>query len=306
MTIPTYDKCMLPLLQFASDGFEHHVREATEALADYFNLTEQERNERMSNGQKNIFYDRLQWANTYLKKAGLLKSVSRGVFQITQDGYDALASNPTHIDREFLMHYPSFVEFSTPSSSEIESSSDTDVTDETSTPQETLQSSFQRIKSHLRQELLEQIMSCSPSFFEQLVVDLLLAMGYGRSLEGAGKIVGRSGDGGIDGIISEDKLGFDVIYVQAKRWEPDSTVGRPTVQAFAGSLLGQGVTKGVLITTSKFSREAEEYARNTQQLRIILIDGQQLAELMIDHDIGVSLQETYTIKKIDLDYFDLE
>ncbi len=306
MPVPTYDKFMLPLLRLAGDGKEHHIRDAIIRLADEFQLSEAERAEMLPSGKKSTVDDRVQWANTYLKKAGLLRSVKRGVFQITDEGRNVLVSNPSLIDRDYLMRFQSFVEFQTPVSSEhlprtIKSTKEG--TDQT--PQEQLQNSYQRLRDELAQELLEQIATCSPSFFERLVVDLLLAMGYGGAIEGAGRIVGRSGDGGIDGIISEDKLGFDVIYVQAKRWDTDSVVGRPTVQAFAGSLIGQGVTKGTLITTSRFSRDAVEFAETTKHLKIVLIDGQQLTQLLIEHNIGVSPVETFVLKKIDSDYFDL-
>ncbi len=303
MPVPTYDKFMLPLLRLAGDGQEHHIRDAIAHLADEFQLSEAERAEMLPSGKKYTVDDRIQWANTYLKKAGLLRSIKRGVFQITDEGRSVLASSPPMIDRDYLMRFPGFVKFQEPVSSERITKPAKARTDQT--PQELLQDSYQRLRDELAQELLEQIVICSPSFFEKLVVDLLLAMGYGGAVEGAGRIVGRSGDGGIDGIISEDKLGFDVIYVQAKKWDTDSVVGRPTVQAFAGSLVGQGVTKGTLITTSRFSKEAIEFAKDTKHLKIILIDGQQLTQLLIEHNIGVSPVETFVLKKIDSDYFDL-
>lgn len=303
MPVPTYDKFMLPLLRLAGDGQEHHIRDVIAHLADEFQLSEAERAEMLPSGKKYTVDDRIQWANTYLKKAGLLRSIKRGVFQITDEGRSVLASSPPMIDRDYLMRFPGFVKFQEPVSSERITKPAKARTDQT--PQELLQDSYQRLRDELAQELLEQIVICSPSFFEKLVVDLLLAMGYGGAVEGAGRIVGRSGDGGIDGIISEDKLGFDVIYVQAKKWDTDSVVGRPTVQAFAGSLVGQGVTKGTLITTSRFSKEAIEFAKDTKHLKIILIDGQQLTQLLIEHNIGVSPVETFVLKKIDSDYFDL-
>lgn len=307
MAVPTYDRCMLPLLQFADDGQEHHIREAIEALSHYFQLTDEDRNERLPSGKKLTFDDRVQWANTYLKKAGLLRSVRRGIFEITPLGLEVLAQNPAHIDRGYLMQFPDFVEFQTvPNHSNSHGISSTEVSKAEQTPQEILQQSYQDLREQLAHELLDQIMESSPSFFEKLVVDLLLAMGYGGSLGSAGRAVGRTGDGGVDGVINEDKLGFDVIYIQAKRWNFDNVVSRPTVQAFAGTLMGHGVTKGVLITTSRFSRDAIDYAQGIKQLKIILIDGQQLAELMIEHNIGVNPVETYVIKRLDSDYFDLD
>ncbi len=260
----------------------------------------------LPSGKNYTFDQRVQWANTYLKKAGLLQSVRRGVFKITDEGRRVLASNPPMIDRNYLMQFSSFVEFQTRvSSGHLSRIAKPAKVSADQTPQELLQDSYQRLRDELAQELLEQIVECSSNFFERLVVDLLLAMGYGGAIEGAGRIVGRSGDGGIDGIISEDKLGFDVIYVQAKKWDTDSVVGRPTVQAFAGSLIGQGVTKGILITTSRFSKEAIEYAEDTKHVKIVLIDGQKLTQLLIEHNIGVSPVETFVLKKIDSDYFDL-
>lgn len=307
MPIPTYDKCMLPLLQFAGDGQPHHIREAVDALAWEFQITEEELNERLPSGKKSTFNDRVQWANTYLKKAGLLHSVRRGIFEITPLGREVLAENLEYIDRNYLMRFPGFVEFQTVLNvNHSTSPSRSEVSKAEQTPQEILQQSYQDLREQLAHELLDQIMESPPSFFEKLVVDLLVAMGYGGSLENAGRAVGKTGDGGIDGIINEDKLGFDVIYIQAKRWDFDNVVSRPTVQAFAGTLMGQGVTKGVLITTSRFSREAIEYAHAIKQLKIILLDGQQLAELMIDHNIGVNPVETYVIKRLDSDYFELD
>jgi restriction system protein len=309
MAIPTYDKCMLPLLRFASDGQEHHVREAIEALANEFDLSEDDRNERLPSGRKYTFDDRVQWANTYLKKAGLLTSVRRGVFQITQAGLDVLADNPKHLSRDFLSRFPGFTEFVSiqPAKSKRETAlPDEDISEKTQTPREILERSYKAIRQALAVQLLEQIRTCEDSFFEHLVVDLLVAMGYGSSIEEAGKVVGKSGDGGIDGIISEDRLGFDAVYIQAKRWGENNTVGRPVVQGFAGSLLGHGVTKGVLVTTSRFSDEAIQYINNTKQPKIVLIDGKRLAELMIEHNIGVSPTQSYTIKEIDQDYFHRE
>lgn len=308
MTVPTYDKCMLPLLQFAGDGNEHRIRDAIDALGQYFGLDENDRTEKLPSGQQFVFDNRVQWANSYLKKAGLLESVRRGVFRITALGIQVLKSNPTVIDRDYLMQFPGFIEFQSAGSRNHQPASEQQAKqlETNQTPEEILQSSYQKLRRQLAQDLLDQILACSPQFFERLVVDLLLAMGYGNPVGNAGFVVGRSGDGGIDGIINEDKLGFDVIYIQAKRWDSDNIVSRPTVQAFAGSLMGQGVTKGVLITTSRFSREAIDFVQTIKQLKIILIDGLTLADLMIDHNIGVSPVETYVIKKVDIDFFETD
>ncbi len=307
MAVPTYDRCMLPLLQYSADGADHHIRDAIEVLASFFELTEEDRAERIPSGKKFRFDDRVQWANTYLKKAGLLQSAGRGTFRITKRGLAVLEADPPYIDADFLMQFPEFVEFRMPAVSEVPVGRRSAVeTESQQTPQEILQASYQALRSELAEELLDAVLTCSPNFFEALVLDVLLALGYGGAIEGAGEVIGRTGDGGIDGVIKEDKLGFDVIYIQAKRWDQGSTVGRPSVQAFAGSLIGQGATKGVFITTSTFSKDAIAYVNKIQQPKIILIDGPQLAKLMIDNDIGVTQVETYTIKKVDSDYFQLE
>ncbi len=302
MPIPTYDKVMPPLLQFAGDGQEHSVSEAVEILGEFFHLTEQERSELVPNGTKSRFYDRVTWAKTYLKKAGLIAATGRGLFRITPRGEQVLDENPTHIDRTYLKQFPEFLEFITPSEER-----DPDFyLDHIETPRMIMYATYQNMLIDLAEDLLDYVLSSSPTFFERLVIDLLLAMGYGSSLEAAGKHLGKSGDGGLDGYIQEDKLGLDTIYVQAKRYSRENSVGRPAVQGFVGSLMGAGANKGVFITTSRFSREAVEYARSMQNLKIILIDGQQLTQLMIEHDVGVSVEKTYIIKRIDSDYFDID
>ncbi len=302
MAIPTFDKLMLPLLQFAGDGEEHHIRDAADELAVRLQLSDEERNELF--GKQLKFNYRLQWAKTYIKKAGLLDSTGRGWFQITQRGVDVLQSNPETITKKFLMRFPEFAEFATPKSkTEEEVPSQVDELETEQTPKELIHIIHQSLRSDLAEELIEYVLSASPSFFEQLVVDLLLAMGYGGSLEDAGEAIGRSGDGGLDGYIQEDKLGLDIIYIQAKRWAKDHSVGAPALREFAGSLLGQGAAKGVFITTSYFSRHAIEYAESMQDRKIVLIDGQQLTSLMIEHNVGVSVEKTYIIKKVDENYF---
>lgn len=298
---------MLPLLQFAAEGTVHHIRDAIEALAQYFNLSDADRSQRLPSGNKFTFDDRVQWANTYLKKAVLLESAGRGLFRITPRGLEILNRQPSHIDKEFLLQFPEFALFqSRPQMAYSQTDAMLPERESEKTPQEILQESYQALKDQLAQDLLDTIMSCPPSFFERLVLDLLLALGYGGAIEGAGEVVGRPSDNGIDAVIKEDKLGFDAIYIQAKRWDESNTVSRPTVQSFAGSLIGQGAAKGVFITTSSFSKEAINYANKIAQPKIILIDGQQLAKLMIDNNIGVSPLETFTLKKIDSDYFQVE
>ncbi len=293
---------MLPLLRFAGDGEEHSLRETVDALADHFGLTPNERKELLPSGQQEVFNNRVGWARTYLSKAGLLQKTRRSHYAISERGREVLASNPDRIDVKFLRQFEEFREFqalkgtrSSSSGAGVESSADTDTT-----PEESLESAYGRLRDALANELLQQVKAASPSLFERLVVELLLKMGYGGSRQDAGRAIGRSGDEGIDGIIKEDRLGLDIIYIQAKRWE--ASVGRPEVQKFAGALQGQRAKKGIMITTSSFSSEAREYVSKIDN-KIVLIDGAQLADLMIDYNLGVSPTAIYEVKKVDTDYF---
>ncbi|MDB9449875.1 restriction endonuclease [Dolichospermum circinale] len=300
MTIPDFQAIMLPLLQYASDGKEHSLRDAITYLADVFNLSDDERKELLSSGQQAVFDNRVGWARTYLKKAGLFISPKRGFFQITDRGKEILSQNPSEINLKFLNQFPEFIEFKTTKKDNDKSEPEIIETSET-TPQESIEFGYQKIRKELELELLNRVKSCSPDFFERLVVDLLVKMGYGGSRRDAGRAIGKSGDGGIDGIIKEDKLGLDIVYVQAKRWD-NTVVGRPEIQKFVGALHGQRARKGVFITTSRFSQEAREYVSIIDS-KIVLIDGEELAQLMIDHHVGVSTVSIYEIKKIDSDYF---
>jgi restriction system protein len=299
MAIPDYQTLMFPLLKFAGDGKEHSIREAIDALAGLFNLTQQERNQVLPSGRQPVLDNRTGWARTYMKKAGLLISPRRGFFQITQRGKDVLASNPPKIDVQYLTQFQDFVDFRTLKKSKTEES---DFSSEvlTKTPEESLENAYLNLRQDLANDLLQQIKSCSPNYFEKIVVQLLVSMGYGGSLKDAGKAVGKAGDEGIDGIIKEDRLGLDIIYIQAKRW--GNTVGRPEIQKFAGALQGQRAKKGIFITTSDFTKEAQDYSLSIEN-KIILIDGELLAELMIDHNIGVTVLGNYEIKRIDTDFF---
>jgi restriction system protein len=300
MAIPDYQSIMLPLLKYASDGQKHSLREAIETLALQFNLTEDERKELLPSGQQPIFDNRLGWARTYLKKAGLLESPKRGFFQITAQGIDVLSQAPEEINVQFLNQFPEFINFTNAKKQNDNSEFAIEVNPDT-TPQDSIESGYQKIRKELELELLNTVKTISADFFETLVVDLLVKMGYGGSRRDAGKAIGKSGDGGIDGIIKEDKLGLDIVYIQAKRWDT-TVVGRPEIQKFVGALHGQRARKGVFITTSKFSQEAREYVSIIDS-KIVLIDGQELAQLMIDNNIGVSTVSIYEIKKIDSDYF---
>ncbi len=300
MAIPDYQTIMLPLLRFAEDKQEHTLREATDILSVQFNLSQEEREQLLASGRKPIFYDRVGWAKTYLGQAKLLESPKRRLFRITKRGTDLLKQNPQTVNDKTLQQFPEFKEFVSRKNKKSEKIVIQSNEEILNTPEESLETAYQTIRNTLATEILDKVKSCSPAFFERLVVELLVAMGYGGTLQDAGKAVGKSGDGGIDGIIKEDRLGLDVIYLQAKRWE--GNVSRPEIQKFAGALLGNQARKGVFITTSDFTKEAKDYVK-TISSNIILIDGEELAELMIDYNVGVSVATTYEIKKIDSDYF---
>lgn len=301
MPIPNYESIMLPLLKFISDKQEHSMREAIDHLADFFKLDEQEKKQLLPSGQQSTFDNRVGWARTYLKKAGLLESPRRSFIKITDLGLDALSKNPQKIDIKFLEQFPKFIEFRNFHKDRGEEEQNEERLEKT--PQELLEYAYQGINNELAQELLERIKQASPRFFERLVVDLLLKMGYGGSLKDAGQTIGQSGDGGIDGIIKEDKLGLDVIYIQAKRW--DGVVGAGEVRNFVGSLAGQHANKGVFITTSSFTKDALEYVKTIAH-KVILINGEMLTQLMIEYNVGVSKLTSYEIKRIDSDYFEEE
>jgi restriction system protein len=300
MAIPGYQVFLLPLLEALADGGEHHIRDLTEKLTERFHLSDEERSQLLPSGQQTVVANRVAWVRTYLKKAGLLESPSRGRMRITRAGRDVVGRKLERIDRHFLERYPSFVEFI---EQQAEPNQVKPEPDSIGTPEESLETAYATLRRALADELLDRLKRCSPQFFERLVVEVLVAMGYGGSLSEAGHSIGRTGDGGIDGIIKEDRLGLDVVCIQAKRWE--NTVGRPVVQSFAGSMEGFRARKGVLITTARFSKDAYDYVKHIER-KIILIDGPMLAELMIDHDVGVTHARSYVVKKIDLDYFSEE
>jgi len=299
MVIPDYQSIMLPLLRFSTDGNEHSMREAIEGLSEQFGLTDAEKNELLPSGQQPRFDNRVAWARSYMNKAALLESTRRGHFRITERGREVLSKNPPEINVKFLEQFPEFVEFRA-KHREREVTTESIGTETLQTPGELLETAYQKLREDLSAELLKIVTECSPSFFERLVIDVLVKMGYGGSRKEAGKAIGRTGDEGIDGIINEDRLGLDVIYIQAKRWQ--ATIGRPEIQKFAGALQGHRAKKGVFITTSDFSRDAEDYVAKIDS-KIVLIDGEQLSQLMIDHNVGVTPVTSYETKKIDSDYF---
>lgn len=293
---------MLPILKTIADGAEWQMKDVTKAVENHFQLSEAQSAEMLPSGYARVTVNRVGWAKSYMKEAGLIESVRRGYIRITQVGKEVLARNPERIDMKFLERYPSFVEFRNRSLKEDpgESMQDAGIQDNI-TPDEQIEKAHGALKSALAAELLEQILEMSDQFFEKLVVELLVAMGYGGSIADAGKSVGRTGDGGIDGVIKEDKLGLDVIVIQAKRWT-SATVGRPEIQAFVGSMEAFRANKGVFITTSCFSSPAYDYAKQIQR-KISLIDGKMLAELMIEYGVGVTRYRLIELKRIDSDYF---
>lgn len=299
MAIPDFQSIMLPLLQFSGDGKEHSISETVDALADHFKLTEEERKTLLPSGVQEQFRNRVAWAKSHLKMAGLLEFPKRGIFKITDLGRNVLQKKPPAINLKFLNQFPDYAAFRNINRQKSDSLNDS-ATEQTETPEEQLESAYEKIRSSLAAEILQILKSCSPSFFEWIVVDVIVKMGYGGSRLDAGKAIGKSGDGGIDGIIKEDKLGLDTIYIQAKRWE--NTIGRPEIQKFVGALTGQRAKKGLFITTANFTKEAQDYVSRID-MKIVLIDGETLAQLMIGNNVGVSTIAVYEMKKVDSDYF---
>jgi len=302
MSIPDFQSIMLPLMEVASDKNIHIFRDVINKLIQKYNLSDEEKNELLPSGKQPIFENRTGWAKTHLKKAGLLIYPKRGCIQITERGLSFLNNKPDRIDVKSLKQFDEYNEFI--KITNVDKDNDDTINEiETHTPEELMEKAFQNIKRTLADEILEKIRNVSPSFFEKLVVDLIVKMGYGGSAKDAGKAIGKTNDEGIDGTIKEDKLGLDVIYIQAKRWKDGNVVGRPELQKFVGALAGQGAKKGIFITASSFTKEALEYTPKNET-KIILIDGIQLSELLIEYNIGVSNQQIYEIKKMDNDYFE--
>lgn len=300
MPIPDFQTIMLPLLRRVGDGQEHSVQELVSELAREFTLTEEEQNILLPSGKQTVFYNRVGWARTYLAKAGLLEMSRRSYYRITERGRQVLAGNPSRIDMKFLEQFPEYVEFREREGGRRRPSREKVFDQEEKTPEEVLEDAYQEIRDGLAQELLGLVKQSTPAFFERLVVELLVKMGYGGSRRDAARAVGQVGDEGIDGIIDEDRLGLDTIYIQAKKW--DNVVGRPEIQKFVGALMGKRAKKGIFITTASFSTEATNYVSSIDA-KIVLIDGKRLAELMIDYDVGVTTVTTYQLKRVDSDYF---
>lgn len=300
MAVPDFQSFFKPLLDLAADGIEHSIKEARGWIAENMQLSEEDLAERLPSGTQSTFDNRVAWAKSYFVQAKVLESTKRAHFRITDRGRDLHKQGHERIDIRILNKYPEFLEFHAPQKTDKIETQSTEVEEQSSTPEEVLQKAYLSIRNELAAELLQKVKSNTPSFFEDLVVDLMVVMGYGGSRADAGESLGRSGDEGIDGIIKEDRLGLDVIYLQAKRWE--GTVGRPELQKFVGALHGKRAKKGVFITTSTFAKGAIEYVR-TIDPKVILIDGKKLAQYMIDFNLGTTTSTIYEIKKIDTDYF---
>ena len=301
MAVPQYDKLMPSIIQCLGDEQTHTLKELKEYCAKVFQLTESEQNETLSCGQNRLL-NRVGWAKAYLKKAGLIESPQKAHFRLTDEGRKAFCSGAECVTLEYLKQYDSFNDFlgkNYPASIPSEPASISTA----KSPQEQIDTALAELNDELADDLMTEIMKISPYEFEKLVVKLLIAMGYGKMEENADAVTPKAGDEGIDGIVSADKFGFDAIYIQAKQWKTDSVIGRPEIQKFLGALAGQGASKGIFITTAQFSKEAVAYAAKQLQCKIVLVDGKQLAKLMIDFNLGVSPVATYTIKRIDSDFF---
>lgn len=300
MSIPDFQSVMRPVLEAVRDGVAIPLSVLRESIADIFQLTEEERKERLPSGHQTVINNRVGWARTYLNKAGLLTIPSKGMVQITARGREALANGPERITVAWLKQFPEFADFHTAKPQSVDVLGVVEVEAAETTPDEQLAEAHQALVQSLADELLAQVRAATPGFFEQLVVDLMLAMGYGGSRKEAGKATQATNDDGIDGIIKEDKLGLDVIYLQAKRWT--NTVHRPEIDKFIGALTRQRARKGVFITTSEFSAGAREAALGLD-IKVVLIDGVELARLMVENNLGVSVKQVYEVKQLDSDYF---
>jgi restriction system protein len=304
MAMPTFQDIMLPILRLAMDGNNLTVKDSVDHVEELFSLSDEEKQERVPSGKQRTIYNRVTWAITHIRKAGLIEPYGkRGNYKITADGKELLSESPKDINVKLLRDYTSYREFIKTESQVTKAILPTAFEDADKTPEEIMGALSEQINLQLAKDLHDEILNNTPGFFENLVVDLLLKMGYG-GLEGSGEVTKKTGDGGIDGIIKQDELGLDTIYIQAKKWHKDSKISRPDIQKFAGALLGEGATKGVFITTAYFSNSAIDFAKSVPNTKIILIDGLTLAKLMIKHDLGVSTSNTISIKKIDSDYFE--
>ncbi len=306
MSVPDYQSLMLPLLESAKDAGEVKTSECVDKIAKMLRLSEEDVGELLPSGKQTLLSNRVFWAKTYMAKAKLIESTKRGYFKITDRGYTTLNKNPQGINNRILSQFPEFVQWTEKSSSNSNQNVKADgasLEESPITPEEQIEKVHLSIVKQLENDILEYVAAVTPSQFERIIVDLLISMGYGGGRSEMGRALGRSNDGGVDGVIKEDELGLDVVYIQAKRYDPSNSIGRPALQGFAGSLEGFNATKGVFVTTSSFAASAYEYVQKIHK-RIILIDGKELAKLMIRHNVGVRPKEVYEVKKIDEDYFD--
>ena len=301
MAVPRYDEFMPSIIKCLGDGNVHSLKELTEYCAGAFNLDEKDRAEILSSGQNKLL-NRVGWAKVYLKKAGLIDSPKRANFCLSEEGKKAYSQGADCVTLDYLYQVESFREFQGKPPHKDVSGTESEQISSSESPQERIESALTELNGDLADELMNEVMKISPYEFERLVVKLLIKMGYGSMSDNVDAVTVKSGDEGIDGIVSADKFGFDSIYIQAKQWQPDSVVGRPVIQAFLGALAGQGASKGIFITTSQFSKDAVTFASKQLHSKIVL-NGKQLAKLMIDYDLGVSTVATYKVKRIDSDFF---
>ena len=301
MAVPDFQAVMLPFLETLQDGKERTMRELTEQLALQFKLTEEERKEHLPSGPQSLFYNRVAWAKSHLKNAGLIDNPIRGKVSLSEEGRKVLSTKPSTINCKFLKQFPSYLKFIGHSTGNDAGDQAETVIESTQTPLELMDASFNTLQKTTADELLARLQACSPAFFERVVVRLLRAMGYG-GVTGDASVTGKSGDGGIDGIIKEDKLGLDVVCIQAKRW--DGSVGRPVIQGFVGSMDYVRAKKGVILTTSQFTKDALSFVDRIEGKKVVLIDGSTLANLMIEHNVGVNPTKLYELKEVSNDFFD--
>ena len=303
--IPRFPEMFKPMLEFLKDGKVHSMVEVKEYIANYFNLSEKEKNEMLPGGSETRLNNRVYWARTYIAKAGLVEIPERGKAKITERGLKVLEENPSVIDVKFLFKFPEFKQFQAKSKEKETGGTPQGSREETEkSPEEIIEEKITEINEAVKGELLDKILKLAPQFFERLVLDLIVKMGYGGSFEEASKLLGKVGDEGVDGVIKEDLLGLDNVYLQAKRWSKDTVIGRPEIQKFVGALHGKGAKKGIFITTAKFSSDAFDYAESIKDMKIILIDGDKLLDYMLKYNVGVETKRTIEIKKIDEGYFE--
>lgn len=303
MAVPKFYEFFRSFLLAVDDGKVHKSKDVQKSIAADMSLSEEDMAEQLPSQRQATYVNRINWARTYLDRAGLINTPTRGHYQITDEGLKALHSGET-IDLNYLDRYDSFRQFHTVNSNGGKQPVSTEQQDEEEkTPTELMSAAFDKMNASLAGELMDMVMGLEPTEFETLVVKLLLKMGYGYGIEDAGKVTRATGDGGIDGIIKEDQLGFNNIYIQAKKWSADHKVSRPEVQKFAGALQGEKATKGLFITTTEFTKDAQDFAANLLGSNIVLIDGNQLTKLMIKYNLGVAVEQTFEVKRIDSDFF---